>query len=73
MKPGIKTTEFWLVTIKSILLVGMSLAVAIETQDWEGVIVAAISAFKIADMVSKYVEGRSLIKSMAVERNGRDG
>jgi hypothetical protein len=62
MKPGIKSTEFWLATIKSILIAGLSLAYAFEVKDWQGAITIIGSAIAIGSTVQKYIESRTRVK-----------
>lgn len=62
MKPGIESTEFWMTIIKSILLLGLSLAYALEVGDWEGAVTIIGGAVVIGRMVEKYIESRTRIK-----------
>lgn len=64
MKPGIQSTEFWMATVKSIILAGLGLVYAFEVGDWQGAITIIGTAIAIGSTVQKYIESRTRIKEV---------
>ena len=71
VKPGIKTTEFWLnglyVVVGAVvaLLVGYGMLSAEEGQMWAALLVAVLPLAVAGYSVGKYSEGRSRVKADA--------